>query len=69
MTPTLQYSTQQRQAAPFPPDPDPSGAGMPSTCVTSNAAPPPLAPQSRINRQGYPSAKENIIPPLQKPGK
>lgn len=30
--------------------------------------PPLLAPQSRINRQGYPSAKKNIIPPLQKPG-
>lgn len=35
MTPTLRPNIQQRQAAPFPPDPDPSRAGMPSTCVTS----------------------------------
>ena len=48
---------------------------MPSTCVTSSAAPPPppppplppIAPQSWVNRQGYPSAKENIIPLLRKP--
>lgn len=31
-----------------------------------NAASPPLAPKSRINRQGFPSAKENIITPLRK---
>lgn len=64
MTPMLRSNMQQCQAAPSPPDPDPSGTSMPSTCVTSNAASPPLAPKSRINRQGFPSAKENIITPL-----
>lgn len=56
---------QQRREAPFlpDPDPDPSGAGVFSTCVTPTTPPPlpPRTPRSQINRQGCPSAKENII--------